>query len=117
MEKIRTAVVGAGKMGAIHAKVYSQLDEAELVAIVDIDKAKADALADKYGCRAFTDYGELIGLVDAVTISAPTVCHRDLAKTFIENKIAVMIEKPLAASVEEGKDIVSCAAQHGVYGG
>lgn len=114
MEKIRTAVVGAGKMGAIHAKVYSQLEEAELVAIVDIDKAKADTLAEKYGCQALTDYSELIGLVDAATISAPTVNHRDLAKAFIENGIAVMIEKPLAASVAEGKDIVSCAAQQGV---
>jgi predicted dehydrogenase len=114
MGKIRTAVVGAGKMGAIHAKVYSQLDEAELIAVVDIDKAKADALAERYSCQAFTDYTQLIGLVDAVTISAPTVCHRDLAKAFIENKIAAMIEKPLAASVEEGKDIVSCAARHGV---
>jgi predicted dehydrogenase len=114
MDKIRTAVVGAGKMGAIHAKVYSQLDDTELVAVVDIDKAKANALADRHGCHAFTDYTQLIGLVDAVTISAPTVHHRDLAKAFIENNIAVMIEKPLAASVEEGKGIVSCATRHGV---
>jgi predicted dehydrogenase len=113
MKKIRTAVVGAGKMGAIHARVYSKLDEAELVGVVDIDKAKADVLAERYGCHSFTDPEELFGLADAVTISAPTIHHRDLAESFIKNNIAVMIEKPLAASVREGKDIVDFAVNRG----
>ncbi|AQT67338.1 4-carboxy-2-hydroxymuconate-6-semialdehyde dehydrogenase [Anaerohalosphaera lusitana] len=114
MTKLRTAVVGAGKMGGIHAKVYDNLDNAELVAVVDTDKERADKLAAQYGCPAFTDPAAIIGKVDAVTISAPTIYHRDLAKLYLENKIPVLIEKPLAASVEEGREIVELAKQNNV---
>ena len=112
MSKLRTAVVGAGKMGAIHSKVYSQLNESELVAVVDVQKDKAEALADQYGCQSFTDTKSLIDKVDAVTISAPTVNHLELAKVFIENNIAVMIEKPLAANVAQAREIVELAKKH-----
>ena len=112
MDKIKTAVIGAGKMGAIHAKVYSRLEGCELVGVVDIDNERATALAGEYNCRAFTDCRELVGLVDAVTISAPTICHLDLAKLFIENNVAVMIEKPLAVSVGQSREIVSLAEKH-----
>jgi len=112
MSKLRTAVVGAGKMGAIHSKVYSQLNESELVAVVDVQKDKADILAGQYGCQAFTDIEALIDKVDAVTISAPTANHLELAKGFIENNIAVMIEKPLAADVVQAREIVELAKKH-----
>ena len=112
MNKIRTAVVGVGKMGAIHAKVYDQLPQSDLVAVVDIDKDKAQRLAKKCNCSPYIDCAGILGKVDAVTISSPTVCHMQLAKIFIENNIAVMIEKPLAASVEEGKKIVELAKKH-----
>ena len=114
MTKIRTAVIGAGKMGEIHAKVYSELDECRLVGVVDIEKERADKLAARYGCDSFADYRDLTGLVDAVTISAPTIHHCALAKTFIENNISVLVEKPLAASVHEGKEIVALAKKHDV---
>ena len=112
--KIRTAVVGAGKMGTIHAKVYDQLPQSRLVAIVDTDIKKAKELAKKYKCDAFADCKELLGRVDAVTISAPTVYHLELAKIFLENKIAVMIEKPLAAGVEQARQIVDLAKKNNV---
>jgi predicted dehydrogenase len=112
--KIRTAVVGAGKMGAIHAKVYDQLPQSRLIAIVDTDIKKAKELAKKYKCDAFTDCKELLGRVDAVTISAPTVYHLELAKIFLENKIAVMIEKPLAAGIEQAEQIVDLAKKNNV---
>jgi predicted dehydrogenase len=114
MTKIRTAVVGAGKMGSIHAKVYSELDGCDLVGVVDTQKSKADKLAGRYNCQAFTDYEPLFGKVDAVTISAPTIRHHDLAKAFIENNVAVMIEKPLATNIEEGKEIVALAKKHNI---
>jgi len=119
--KIRTAVVGAGKMGAIHAKVYYQLPQSDLVAVVDTDIQRAEKLAKKYKCRAFSDCADILGsggdkgggaIVDAVTISTPTVTHYELAKCFIENGVAIMIEKPLAVSVSEGKEIVRLAEGH-----
>ena len=96
-------------MGAIHAKVYDQLPQSDLVAVVDIDTQRAEKLAGKYNAQAFTDCREILGGVDAVTIAAPTVRHLELAEVFIENGIAVMIEKPLAADSKQGRRIVELA--------
>lgn len=112
MKKIRTAVVGAGKMGAIHAKVYAQLPQSDFVAVVDNDKQKAEKLASHYNCQAFIDCAGIIGKVDAATIAAPTAFHRDLAKVLIENNVAVMIEKPLAADVAQAREIVKLGEKH-----
>jgi len=111
--KIRTAVVGAGKMGAIHAKVYSQLPQSDFVAVVDTDIKKAKKLAKRYGCSFFADCADILGKVDAVTIATPTVTHLELARIFIENNIAVMIEKPLAANTKQGRQIVELAKDAG----
>ena len=111
--KTRTAVVGAGKMGTIHAKVYSQLPQSDFVAVVDTDIKKAKKLAKKYGCSFFADCADILGKVDAVTIATPTVTHLELAKIFIENNIAVMIEKPLAANTKQGRQIVELANDTG----
>ena len=83
MDKIRTGVVGAGKMGAIHAKVYDLLPQSDFVAVVDIDAEKAEDLAKKYNSSVFTDCEDILGKVDAVTIASPTTTHQKLAKIFI----------------------------------
>ena len=112
--KVRTAVVGAGKMGAIHAKVYDQLEQSDFIAIVDTDTDKARKLADQYNCSMFSDYSDILGNVDAVTIATPTISHLNLAAKFIENNIAVLIEKPLATNVTEGKKIADLAKKHNI---
>lgn len=112
--KVRTAVIGAGKMGEIHSKVYHQLADSELTAIVDSDKNKARVLGKKYKCIYYDNCTPIIGKVDAVTISTPTISHMEIAKLFIENGVAVMIEKPLAASADEAKKIVELAEKHKV---
>ena len=111
-KKVRTAVIGAGKMGAIHAKVYDQLEQSDFIAVVDIDADKARPLAEQYNCSAFSDYTDIIGKVDAVTIATPTVTHLNLAKKFIKNNIAVLIEKPLAVNVTEGRKIAAMGEVH-----
>jgi predicted dehydrogenase len=110
--KIRTAVIGAGKMGSIHAKIYSELPDSELVGIVDIDPQKATQLAEKFGCPTFTDCAELAGTVDAVTIATPTTTHLALARPLLRQRIPVLIEKPLASSVREGRKIVALARRY-----
>jgi predicted dehydrogenase len=112
--KIRTAVVGVGKMGLIHAKVYDSLPQSDLVAVVDTDIDKAKKLARKYKCSAGSDCSGLLGKVEAVTVATPTVAHYELANFFIENGIAVMIEKPLATNVSQGRQIVELAKSRGV---
>ncbi len=109
MDKIRTAVIGAGKMGAIHAKVYDQLPQCELVGVVDKNIESAQKLAKKYNVEAYTDSTALLGKVDAVTIATPTITHLQIAADFIKESIPVMIEKPLAANVKECKEIVELA--------
>jgi len=111
MDKLRTAVIGAGKMGQIHAKVYATLAQSELTAIIDTDYKKAKKLAKKYKCSALKEPADILDKVDAVTIATPTITHFELAKIFIENSIPVLIEKPLAASVEEGEKIVELAKE------
>jgi predicted dehydrogenase len=112
LNKLRTAIVGAGKMGEIHARVYSELPQSNFVAIVDIDKDKAGKLAKKYRCEAIETTAGLIGKVDAVTIAAPTTEHFNSAKPLIEAGIPVLIEKPLAASTSQAQAIVDLAKQH-----
>lgn len=117
MDRIRTAVIGAGKMGTIHARVYDQLPQSDFVAVVDIDAGKAERLAKKYDCLAFTGCADVLGKVDAVTIATPTIHHLELAKLFIENNVPVMIEKPLAVDVKESKKIVRLAKKKNVVVG
>jgi predicted dehydrogenase len=107
--KIRTAVIGAGKMGNIHAKVYSQLPECQFVGVADTDESRVRQLAERHGCQAFTDCTELIGNVDAVTVATPTVTHLELAELFLRHRIPVLVEKPLASNVKEGRRIVALA--------
>lgn len=96
-------------MGSIHAKVLSQLPQSSLTAIVDVSKEKASGLARQYGCRYFTDPREIVEMVDAVTIAAPTILHLEIARVFLEAGIPVLIEKPLAFSAQEGREIVELA--------
>lgn len=98
-------------MGEIHARVYSDLPQSVLAAIVDIDLDKAKRLAKKYRCEAIQNAAELIGKVDAVTIAAPTSEHFALAKPLIQAGIPVLIEKPLASDVAQAKNIVELAKQ------
>lgn len=112
-KKLNTAVIGAGKMGQIHAKVYHQLGQSSLVGIVDSDEKNARQLAKKYKCPWFTNFNQILDKVDAVTVSTPTICHKEVAIPFIERGIGVLIEKPLALNTEEAEEMVSLAEKHG----
>ncbi len=114
MQKIKTAIIGAGKMGKIHAKVCANLENAQLEAVVDSDKEKANQLAKQYNCKAFTDHKDLKNIVDAVTISTPTIHHCQVAKDCINAGLHILIEKPLAASSKQGKEIVELAKKKNV---
>lgn len=112
MDKIRTAVVGAGRMGALHAKIYYKLPQSRLVGIVDTNVKKAKQIARKYKTSFFHDCADIIEKVDAVTIAAPTVHHLDLARLFITKRIPVLIEKPLAVDTAQAREIVELAGRY-----
>jgi predicted dehydrogenase len=110
--KLRAAVIGAGHMGRHHVRIYSELPDTELVAVVDTDLARAGELAEKYQTKACAAASEIIDQVDIVTIAVPTVAHLKVAQPFIEAGKAVLIEKPLAFSVDEAREIVRLAEKH-----
>jgi predicted dehydrogenase len=111
--KLRLALVGAGHMGKFHAQAILDSSEAELVAVCDVDAARAAALAGPAGARVVTDPALLAGLVDAAVIAAATSAHRAVAIPLMERGIAVLIEKPLAATAAEARQIVGAAARTG----
>lgn len=112
MKKIRTAVIGVGYLGKFHAQKYVQLEASELVAVCDANLEIAQSIAAEHDVPAFTDYHELIGKVDAVSIVVPTQKHFEVAKVFLENNIHVLLEKPITSTVEEAQQLVDIATQN-----
>src|SRR5512139_4048651 len=112
---LRVGVVGVGIMGSNHARVFAGLPGTELVGVADPDRKQADFVARTLGCTAVDDVSELLDLgVDAITIAAPTHLHRDVSLAAIANGVHVLVEKPIASTVEEGHEIIQAARQAGV---
>jgi len=102
-------------MGSHHARLYSQLDGAELIGVVDNDKRRAEEACEKWGGRVFDSVEKLTEeRPDAVTIATPTAWHRAVAEPLLEAKIACLIEKPLAPDLEEARAIAEAAERSGV---
>ena len=102
-------------MGSNHARVFAGLPGVELVAVADPDRKQADFVARTLGCVAVADVAALLDLkLDAVTIAGPTHLHRDIALACIERGVHVLVEKPIASSVEEGNEIIAAARKAGV---
>ena len=110
--KTRVGVVGVGYLGQIHAKIYHQMENVDLVMLADTKLESVSVLAGEYGCEATDNYFDLIDNVDAVSIVVPTSAHFDVAQPFLEAGIATLLEKPIAATVDEAKKLVDLAAQN-----
>ena len=114
MKQIRTGVVGVGHLGYHHARIYSALDDVELIGIVDTDPAQAQKGAGDFKTQAFDSVEALIEAgVDAVSVAVPTSFHLDIASRLLAAGVDVLVEKPLAGSVEEGRALVATAQEHG----
>src|SRR5262249_29108928 len=112
---LRVGVIGAGVMGSNHARVLSGLPDISLVGVVDPLPAHRTRASELTNCRTFAGLDELVAEgVDAVTVAAPTHLHHEIALACIARNIHVMVEKPIASSVEEGREIVTAAARAGV---
>ena len=112
-DRVRLAVIGVGHLGRHHARIASTLEGAELVAVVDTDRERASAASTATGAPAMADYHGVIGKVDAVSIAVPTEQHRDVALPFLERGIAVLVEKPMARSLDEARELVAAARASG----
>jgi len=113
MRRIRMAVVGCGHLGTIHANLLAGRDDVELVAVVDPSPEACQRVADAHGCRPLADPTELAGLVEAVVVAAPTGLHGAVAVPLLEAGIDLLVEKPLAATVDEARGIAAAARRLG----
>ena len=101
-------------MGGHHARVYNQIDGAELIGVLDADAARCGTVAEQHGVKAFADADELIAAgVEAVTIATPTTSHREMAEKLLNAGVACLIEKPLAETSEAAEAIRAAAEANG----
>jgi predicted dehydrogenase len=107
--KLRVGVIGVGHLGRHHARILSNLEDVQLVAVADIKPDRAEQIGRPLGARATSDYRDLLGGVDAVTIAVPTELHGEIAVPFLERGIPVLVEKPLARTLTEADRILAAA--------
>lgn len=109
---ISTAVIGVGYLGRFHAQKYAQLAGSRLVAVVDQNPDAAARVAAECHCEALTDYRALVDRVQAVSIAVPTPAHFEIAKTFLQQGVHVLVEKPITTTVEEARELIALAQRH-----
>jgi len=115
-EKLRVAAIGVGSLGRHHARNYAELDRegvTDLVGVCDLNEATAAEVAGENGAAFFTKWKELIGKVDAVSIATPTETHCEIACAFLEARVHVLVEKPIALTVSEADKMIETAARSG----
>ncbi|MEN3335305.1 MAG: hypothetical protein V7641_4670 [Blastocatellia bacterium] len=110
---IRVGVIGAGSFGREHARVYAQSANAQLVSVCDINEANGKRVADQFNAAFCRDYRELIGQIDAVSLAAPTVAHAEIACALLDAGIHVLVEKPIARTLDEADAMITAAEQSG----
>jgi len=105
---IKVGVIGVGVMGRNHARVYSELQDVELIGVADSNKEQATAVAREFKTKAFTSHKELLEQdLDAVTIAVPTSMHKGIAVDVANAGVDMLIEKPIAESIDSANEIIS----------
>lgn len=113
MPKLRIAVIGTGAMGKSHVRLYKEIEDIEVVAVVDKDKKTIVDISKKYDVKGLTDYKELDN-VDAASICVPTKYHKEVSLYFIKKGVHVLIEKPIATDVSEARELIGAAKKNNV---
>ncbi len=109
--QLKAAVIGTGYLGRFHAQKYAALDGVELVAVADINADQARSVADEVGCRAVTDYRELLDEIDLASIVVPTDLHFDIARTCLQGGCHLLVEKPITQTIDEAEELIRIAGE------
>ena len=104
---VKVGVIGVGYLGQHHARIYSEIEEAELVAVVDTNSEKAAAFAEKYQCGSAADYRDILPKVDTLSIVTPTTSHYKIALECLQAGKDLLIEKPITVTVEEADELIA----------
>ena len=112
MEKLKVGVIGTGHLGNLHAKMFHQINDCQLVGVYDSNQQAAKTTANEYKTKVFYNLDEILNEVEAVSIAATTSAHYELAKECLEKNIHVFVEKPITASIPEAQEIVNLASKN-----
>ncbi len=110
--KLRAGVAGSGSMGRNHARCYSLIEDVELTAVYDADLERAQAVADEFGGKAVDSLEALAEACDLASVAVPTVAHLEVGGSLMKHGVHVLMEKPIAPSVEEARQLVELAEEH-----
>jgi len=110
--KVRAAVVGTGEFGRNHARVYRELEGAELVGVYDQNRARAEAVAAQFQTKALRSLDEICELAEAVSVAVPTVAHAEVGCQLLESGLDVLVEKPMALDLSEADALLEAAQRH-----
>ncbi len=113
MRELRAAVVGAGRLGSLHASKYAALEGVRLAWVVDTDLERAKRVAAEYGAETLPDYRELGGKADIATVASPGVTHHEIASYLLSAGYDVLLEKPMATTIEEARSLAEAARHSG----
>ncbi len=113
-KSVKVAVIGTGKLGARHAEVYSKLPGVELIGVCDIIEHRAKEIAHLCNTRAYKDYRDLLKKVDAASIVVPSELHYSISKDFLENRVNLLIEKPITTNLEDADKLLVLAKKNGL---
>lgn len=114
MDIVNVGVIGVGHLGQHHARIYSELPQTRLVGVVDIDRPRRIEIGSRLGVIHFGDHRTLLGQVDAVSVAVPTLQHGEVVSDCLEAGVHVLVEKPMAATPEEGRQMVNHAKRRGL---
>ena len=110
---INVGVIGTGHLGRHHARIYSEMEEVRLVGVADVDPRRASEVAAECGGEPLADFTELLGRVDAVSVAVPTEQHAEVGCRCLEARVHVLVEKPIAASLEGADRLIEAAGKSG----
>lgn len=110
---LKAGVIGVGYLGRHHARIYSDLEEAELAGVADLDAERSGEISAKYDCPRFADYRELLGKADVLSIVTPTTTHYPIAVDCLKAGKDILIEKPITGNVREADALIRLAKKRG----
>ena len=111
MKTIKVGVLGVGYLGRFHAQKYAAMENVELVGVADTDSAQANTIAEECNCHPFSDYQQLLPLVDAVSVVVPTSLHHQVTKDCLDQSVDVMVEKPFTTTLEQADELIELASK------
>lgn len=114
MSRLRTAVIGAGHLGRIHARLARSIDAIEFIGVVDPDAEARDRVATELDTACFADHRELIGRIDAAIVAAPTQLHHRITADLLSANVHCLVEKPITSTTQEADQLIELALERGL---